>query len=107
MSQSKSRSLMTLNLPGPLRVFLLIPVIAVIIGSWFILHWYIGDTIAEYADEFEGSGSDMAQLAVKWAPNDPLAHFMLGNSMEKDFSMNQIGDAVSEYETAVRQAPND
>ena len=98
---------MTLNLPGPLRGFLLVPVIAVIIGSWFILHWYIGDTIAEYAPEFEESGSDMAQLAVKWAPNDPLAHFTLGNSMEKNFSMNQIGDAVREYETAVSLAPND
>ena len=98
---------MTTNLPGPLRGVLLVPVIAVIIGSWFILHWYIGDTIAEYADEFEGSGADMAQLAVKWAPNDPLAHFMLGNVMEKDFSMNQVPDVVREYETAVSLAPND
>jgi len=107
MTQSSSRSVLTIKLAGPLRGILVLPVILVLIGSWFVVHWYLGDTIAEYAPEVEGNGSELAQLAVKWAPNDPFAHFMLGDLEQKELSLTQLADAVREYEIAVRLAPND
>src|SRR5437870_4040155 len=106
MRQPNSRSLLTIKLAGA-RGLLLLPVILVLIASWFVVHWYLGDTIAEYAPEVEGNGTDLAQLAVKWAPNDPFAHFMLGDLEQKELSITEIADTVREYETAVSLASND
>src|SRR5437660_996322 len=106
MTQS-SRSIVTINLRGPARGILLAPVVFAIVGAWFVSHWYLGDTIAEYAQGVEGSESDLARLGVKWAPADPFTHFMLGDLERKEFSQGQLDDAVREYETAVSLAPND
>jgi len=106
MRQSNSRSVVIINLPGAWRAVLLLPVILAVLGSWYVVHWYIGDTIAEYSVDVEG-GVDLAQLAVKWAPADPFAHFMLGDLEQRDFNLDNLANAVREYETAVTLAPND
>ena len=108
VTPSKSTSIVSIDLRGPIRrVVLLLPAILALAGAWFVVHWYLGDTIAEYAPDTEEGGQDLARLAVKWAPGDPFTHFVLGGVDQKEFSDGQLADAVREYETAVRLSPND
>jgi hypothetical protein len=86
---------------------LLIPALLAILGGWFAVRWYVGNTIAEYAPEVTQGGIEMARMAVRWAPGDPLAHWRLGSLEEKVFSAENMAAAVSEYQTAVRLSPND
>jgi Tetratricopeptide repeat len=74
--------------------------------AFFVVRWYLGNTVAEYTNP-EDNGEQMAQLAVRLAPNDPLAHWRLGDFTEKNLPPDQIGVAVSEYEKATSLAPND
>jgi hypothetical protein len=97
----------TIKLGTSLRWLLLIPALLAILGGWMTVRWYVGDTIAEYAPDVTEGGLDMARMAVRWAPGDPLAHWRLGSFEEKVFSAENIAAAVAEYETAVRLSPND
>lgn len=74
--------------------------------AFFVVRWYIGNTIAEYFDP-DNNGAEVAHRAVSLAPNDPLTHWRLGDFIEKRLPPDQIGSAVSEYEAAVRLSPSD
>ena len=74
--------------------------------AFFVVKWYIGNTLAEYLDP-DSSGPDIARRAVSLAPNDPLTHWRLADYTEKRLPPDQIGVAVSEYERAVALSPND
>jgi tetratricopeptide (TPR) repeat protein len=104
---SKTPSVVTLRLGPGWRWLLLLPALLAILGAWFTVRWYVGNTIAEYAPGVSEGGLEMARMAVRWAPGDPLAHWRLGSSLEKSFSAENMAAAVSEYQTAVILSPND
>jgi carbohydrate binding protein with CBM4/9 domain/tetratricopeptide repeat protein len=74
--------------------------------SWFVVRWYLGNTLAEYLIP-EPSQLETAKMAVSWAPNDPLPHWRLGKLIQNNFPSDQIPLAVAEYEKAVSLSPND
>jgi tetratricopeptide (TPR) repeat protein len=86
---------------------LLLPALLVMLGSWFVVRWYVGNTVAEYAPTVDQGGIEMARLAVRWAPDDPLTHWRLGSLEEKVFSADNLVAAVHEYQRAVDLSPND
>ena len=108
MSQPKQSSVIALNLnPSALRWLLAFPMLLVIAAAWFTTRWYVGNTVAEYAPPIEQGGADMAQLAARWAPNDPLTHWRLAALKEKVFSPENLAAAANEYKLAVEAAPYD
>ena len=107
MSNSKTPSVLTIRLGSGTRWLLLLPALLAILGSWFAVRWYVGNTIAEYAPDVTEGGIDLARMAVRWAPGDPLTHWRLGTLEEKVFSAQNMTAAVSEYQEAVRLSPND
>lgn len=89
------------------RWVLLLPALLAILGGWFVARWYVGNTLAEFGPGVEEGGVDMARLATKWAPSDPLTHWRLGSLEEKVFSVENMAAAVREYQLAVILSPND
>jgi len=77
-----------------------------LVASWFVVRWYMGNTIAEYFSP-EERRQEVAQMAVSWAPSDPLPHWRLGNLIQKELPPDQIGQSVIEFEKAVSLAPSD
>ncbi len=107
MPQSKSPSVITINLRAGMRWLLLLPALLAILGATLAVRWYVGNTVAEYAPDANQGGIEMARLAVRWAPGDPLTHWRLGTLEEKTFSANSLAAAVREYQEAVAISPND
>ena len=99
--------MVTIRLNSGTRWLLLLPALLAILGAWFVVRWYIGNTVAEYAPTVEQGGIEMARLAARWAPGDPLTHWRLGSLEEKVFSAENMADAVREYQLAVTLSPND
>ena len=92
---------------GPIRrVLTLLPLLLALTGAWFSVRWYLGNTIAEYLNP-DDRGIDNARLAVTLAPGDPLPHWTLAEIEQAKLSPDQVNQAISEYEQAVRLAPND
>jgi Flp pilus assembly protein TadD len=75
-------------------------------ASWFVVRWYLGNTIAEYFHPDERR-LETAQVAVSLAPSDPFPHWRLGNLIQTELPPDQIPLVVAEYEKAVSLSPND
>jgi len=98
--------LMQIKASAPLKVIMTMTVMLALFASWFVVRWYVGNTIAEYFHP-EDHPLETAQMAVGLAPNDPLPHWRLGNLAQKELPPDQISLVVSEYEKAVSLSPND
>ena len=77
-----------------------------LLSSWFIVRWHVGNTIAEYFTPDERR-QEMAEMAVAWAPKDPLPYWRLGSLIQRESPPDQIGQSVAAFEKAVSLAPND
>lgn len=91
---------------APLKAIMTLMVLLSLFASWFVVRWYLGNTIAEYFHP-EEYRLETAQLAVRLAPNDPLPHWRLGNFAQTELPPDQIGLVVAEYEKAVSLSPSD
>jgi tetratricopeptide (TPR) repeat protein len=107
VTKAKTPTIVTLGLGSVLRWVLLIPALLAILGACFAVRWYVGNTIAEYSPDVTQGGIEMARMAVRWAPGDPLVHWRLGSLEEKVFSAENMAAALNEYQTAVKLSPND
>lgn len=102
-----SEQLIQINFRKPVaRVAALLFLVLMLVWIFFVVKWYLGNTLAEYFN-VDDNRADMAQLAVRLAPNDPLTHWRLGDFTERKLPPDQITQAVSEYEKAVSLSPND
>ncbi len=91
---------------APLKAMLTLMVALALVASWFVVRWYLGNTIAEYFHP-EDHRLEIAQLAVGLGPSDPLPHWRLGTLAQKELPPDQISLAVTEFEKAVSLSPND
>jgi tetratricopeptide (TPR) repeat protein len=108
VSQLKSSSVITLNFKPPaLRWLLLLPALIALVSAVAAVRWYVGNTVAEFSPAVDEGGLEMAQMAVRWAPGDPLTHWRLASFEQKTFSAENLAAAVHEYELAVQASPYD
>lgn len=91
---------------APQKALMTLLVLLTLVTSWFVVRWYLANTIAEYFHP-ENNRLATAQLAVGLGPDDPLPHWRLGNLIQRELPPDQIGLVVSEYEKAVSLSPND
>ncbi|MEP6818890.1 MAG: tetratricopeptide repeat protein [bacterium] len=98
--------LMEFKASTQVKAMMTLTVLLALFVSWFVVRWYLGNTIAEYFHP-EDHRLETAQMAVKLAPNDPLPHWRLGNLALKELPPEQISLVVAEYEKAVSLSPHD
>ena len=98
--------LMQFKASPPLKLVMTLTVLLALFASWFVVRWYLGNTIAEYFHP-EDHRLEIAQMAVGLAPSDPLPHWRLGNLAQTELPPDQITLVITEYEKAVSLSPND
>ncbi|HYK21672.1 MAG TPA: tetratricopeptide repeat protein [Pyrinomonadaceae bacterium] len=95
------------NVRNPLiKVLLILLLIAAGVWSYFVVRWYIGNTLAEYFNPGENS-LETARMAASLAPNDPLTHWRMAQVSQKTLPLDQQTQAIAEFEKAVTLSPND
>ncbi len=97
---------MHLKASTPTKLIMLLVVALAFLTTWFVVRWYVGNTMAEYF-ALERQRLESAQFAVGLAPKDPLPQWRLGNLIETELPPDQINQSVAAYERAVSLAPND
>ena len=88
------------------RISMLILLLVALLWSFFVIRWYLGNTLAEYFNPTQND-VELAQFASSIAPNDPLTHWRLGQVYQQRLTVDQIGQAISEYQKAISLSPND
>src|SRR5215213_3965963 len=89
-----------------IKILMILLLIAAGVWSYAAINWYLGNTFAEYFNPIESS-FDVAQRAVAMAPDDPMTHWRIAQLAEKNFRLDQLAEAIAEYEKAVSLSPND
>ena len=98
--------LMQFKASAPLKLIMTLTVLLALLATWFVVRWYLGNTIAEYFRP-EDHRLETAQMAVGLAPSDPLPHWRLGNLVQTELPPDQISVVIAEYEKAVSLSPSD
>lgn len=102
-----ARELIHFNTRKPLtRVIAILFLIASSIGSFIVVRWYIGNTLAENFNSGD-NGLEIAKFATSIAPSDPLTHWRLALVSQTRLPFDQMSQAVAEYEKAVSLSPYD
>ncbi|HSE33566.1 MAG TPA: tetratricopeptide repeat protein [Pyrinomonadaceae bacterium] len=89
-----------------IRILMVLFLTMAAIWSYFVVSWYLANTFAENLPPSERD-LDIARMAVSMAPDDPLVHWRLGTVSQSKLPINQINQAIAEYEKAVALSPND
>jgi tetratricopeptide (TPR) repeat protein len=90
----------------PVKIFLILLLVAAGTWSYYVVRWYLGNTLAEYFDPNDGT-LDAAHMAARLAPDDPLTHWRIAQVSQKTLPLDQQAAAIPEYEKAVSLSPND
>ena len=90
----------------PIKLLLILLVVAAGVWSYYVIRWYAGNMMADYFDPAENN-LRVAQVAVSLAPDDPLTRWRLAQATQKNLPLDQQIQAIAEYEKAVSLSPND
>ncbi len=90
----------------PVRILLILLLLGAGVWSYFVVRWYIGNTLAEYFSPAD-STINVANMAASMAPNDPLTHWRIAQVTQKTLPLDKQGPAIAEYEKAVSLSPYD
>ena len=90
----------------PVKILLVVLLFVAGFGSYVVIRWYLGNTLAEYFNPAENSLS-VAQMAASMAPDDPLTHWRIAQVSQRILPMDQQVQTIAEYEKAVSLSPND
>ena len=102
-----AHELIQINVRKPLvRIVLILLLIVAAAWSYYVVRWYLGNTLAEYFNT-ETNNVEAAQRAASMAPGDPLTHWRMGQVQQKVLSLEQQAQAIAAYEKAVSLSPND
>lgn len=88
------------------KLLLVILLLAACVWSYFVVRWYIGNTLAEYFNPAENN-LQVAEMAASLAPADPLTHWRMAQVEQKRLPLDQQAQALAEYEKAINLSPND
>lgn len=100
-----------------MRLFLIVPVLLALVGSWYATRWYVGNFVAEYApqisdetlaeNELAATKLETALSAMRLAPNDPWTHWVVAGLKNGSVEASDRAEVLKQYEEAVRLSPND
>ncbi|MGB7925653.1 MAG: tetratricopeptide repeat protein [Pyrinomonadaceae bacterium] len=90
-----------------LRLLLILVGALALVSAFYAGRWYFGNTIAEFTPKIEVGAMDSARTALSLAPDDPMSHWSAGQVEMKEFTAEQLAEAVNHFERAVSLSPND
>ena len=102
-----AQELIQINVRNPVvRIVLILLLLVAGVWSYYVVRWYLGNTLAEYFNT-ETNSIEAAQRAASMAPDDPLTHWRMAQVQQRVFSLEQQAQSIAEYEKAVSLSPND
>ena len=88
------------------RIALAAAIVIALVFCWFAVRWQLGNMLAGLTDPGAPNASDVAEISLGFAPNDPLARWLRASAPD----LNASGDEKAElhkFEDTVRGAPYD
>ena len=91
----------------PVRISLLVMLLAAVVFGWFAIRWQIGNMLAELTTPADPNAKEIGQVAQSFAPGDPLATWLVAITEKDILTPEKIENSLDDYEETVRLSPND
>ncbi len=75
--------------------------------GWFAVRWQIGNMLAELTAPTDPNAKEIAALALRFSPGDPMANWLLAGTRRNIFTPEGVTETAKSYETIARISPND
>lgn len=89
------------------RIGLAVTIIVLLVFVWFSVRWQLGSMLAELTQPSEPNAAQIAPLARRLAPHDPMAAYLAASKEKENFSAESIDRSVRMFEELVRLSPYD
>ncbi len=74
------------------RIGLLAMVLLALVFGWFAVRWQFGDMLADLTAASDPNAKEIAALAIRFAPADPTAHWLLASARKDTFTPEAISE---------------
>ncbi len=93
--------------PTAAKIGLAAAALIVLVGLWFGIRWQYGNMLADLTPVSAPNAKQIADIAVSFAPSDPLPRWLAASLEKETFSAESIDRSVGMFEDVARLAPND
>ena len=90
----------------PVRIGIIAAIVCVLIFGWLAIRWQLGTMLAELTSPTDANANEIAQLAVRLAPDEALSNWLFASST-KDSKSGSNASAEKDFERVVKLSPND
>lgn len=80
--------------------------VALVFG-WFAVRWQLGNMLAELTAPTEPNAKEVAALAIRFSPGDPMANWLLAGTRRNIFTPEAVSATAKNYETVAKLSPSD
>ncbi len=91
----------------PVRVGLVFLILIALVFGWFAVRWQLGNMLAELTSPNDPNAKEIAALALRLSPGDPMANWLLAGTKKNVFTPEAISATAKSYEKVVTLSPND
>ena len=89
------------------RIVLGAAILAALLFAWFSVRWQLGNMLAELTPLDQPNAAEVAQLATRLAPSDPMPMWLSATKEKEVFDPVSIENSVKKFENIVRLSPYD
>lgn len=89
------------------RIGIGVVILLVLAFGWFAVRWQLGNMLAELTAPTDPNAKEVAALAVRLSPGDPLTNWLLAGTRKNVFTPEAVSATAKSYETVARISPND
>jgi len=91
----------------PVRVGLVILILAALAFGWFAVRWQLGNMLAELTKPGEPNAREIAQFALNLSPGDPQANWLFTGTRKNNFAPEAVSATAKGYEQVAKLSPHD
>jgi tetratricopeptide (TPR) repeat protein len=91
----------------PVRIVLVLAIISAIAFGWFAARWQLGNMLASLTSSNDPNSKEIAALAARLSPRDPLTSWLLASIRKDTFTPEAIAASIDGFEQVIKLAPND
>lgn len=89
------------------RIGIIAAVLLALVFGWFAVRWQLGNMLASLTSPNDPNASEIGEIAVGFAPGDPLANWLFAATRKNIFSPEAISASVNHYQNVIRHSPYD
>ena len=82
-------------------------ILLTLVFGWFAVRWQLGNMLADLTALSEPNAKEVAALALRLSPGDPMVNWFLAGTRKNIFTPEGVSVTAETYETVTRLAPND